>query len=1170
MEVKKGCLGYLFSFLTMFVLTLVLAGEMKQVQAENCTEHVYDYECDNFCNVCGAFRVADHDYVTYGGNANIHWRECDCGYVSNGSLHWYEDDSDTDCNECGYVRELKHSFDSIKYDELFHWKECDCGLQEKKELHTYVNGTCKICNNMKPDWYDESAHRRKDGVEYLSLKEAAVYCKNQLVNRNIWMEVNYYIDSEKVFQLGESQKILYEEICQHTGVPTEGDLLWDLWVGQYSEEDSFDGKIHFISVYNWMHNYGTSFEQEQKLSEEIAKILKELKIDTLSDYDKIYAIYKYICDHVAYSHETAWYQSDSYNQMITSAYGALMNGYAVCDGYADLVYRMMLEAGIDTRIIENYAHAWNIVKLDGIYYCLDATWDAPSSEYWNFLLGLSEFTCNSDSDYHIGGSQYRSEEFLNKYPVSDVAYGKTISQTDEVIESGSSDGVHWSLTGTGVLTISGNGVISEQIGTWRYWQGFVKKIVIEEGITAIGKKAFAAHSALEEVVLPKSVTEIGDMAFWACDSLYSINLTNNLKSIGKEAFRNCNGLIEVVIPDSVTFLGEGAFRECFFLEKVTLSKGISVLSRETFYDCSSLRTVVFHEGLKEIGDSVFERCSALENIVFPESLQKIGNCAFKEAFHWKKKVSVTIPEKVNEVGEFCFSTSNVYEIIWKASAETVKNEAFYYCYQLENVILGDSVKEISNRAFCDCISLKTLTLSGQLEQIGTEAFMFCKSLSEVIIPGSMNDVGAHAFYRCENLASIILKDGVKCIGKFAFAECPVETLTVPASVSRLGEFAFGWCNRLKKVYFDGEPPRIPSGDMTPFQDVHGSMYYYGGKGNWTTEIKNRLTNDGSVLWIDRTAEQEHKHAFNQSFDNNNHWKECTCGDVISVAPHIYATEQSTVCEVCGYERTVAAEHKHVYLPAYDKESHWKECECGEIINQNFHVYLDSDSAQCLSCDYSRTGDQTLEEMPWIYDEFTHWKEYEDGSYVLYGPHEFTYEQDPDCNICGYIREVEHKHKNVFSYDEESHFMECETCGERSNVTPHAFKSDCTAKCNACKFTREASEHQYNIIAHNDEKHWMECACGLKTEQEEHVWKESKIGNVIMYECEYCDAEKEEYESSDDLLDSSEETSKEPSVPSYTDEPSGGNNMVIIISVLAAVLLLGGIGFAVVIKKKNKN
>ena len=128
-------------------------------------------------------------------------------------------------------------------------------------------------------------------------------------------------------------------------------------------------------------------------------------------------------------------------------------------------------------------------------------------------------------------------------------------------------------------------------------------------------------------------------------------------------------------------------------------------------------------------------------------MQKIGNCAFKEAFHWKKKVSVTIPEKVNEVGEFCFSTSNVYEIIWKASAETVKNEAFYYCYQLENVILGDSVKEISNRAFCDCISLKTLTLSGQLEQIGTEAFMFCKSLSEVIIPGSMNDVGAHAFYR---------------------------------------------------------------------------------------------------------------------------------------------------------------------------------------------------------------------------------------------------------------------------------------------------------------------------------------------------------------------------------------------------------------------------------------
>ena len=1030
MEAKKGCLGYLLAFLTVFVLTLVLAGAMKQVQAEN----------------------------TYS--------------------------------------------DEILYDDMWHWKK---SKSREKEYHIYSGDTCEVCGNSKPDWYDESAHKVKDGVKYVSLKEVAAYLKKQLMNRETGFDYYYYIDDEKLLQAGENWNAILEKICQHNGVSSEGDILLDLNTGVGGEEYFFDGKTHYYKITDWKPWYPTTLEQEQELVDEIKRILAELKVDTLTDYEKIHAIYDYICQHVTYAHEV---HGDEENRMVTSAYGALMKGRAVCDGYADLVYRMMLEAGIDTRVISNHAHAWNIVKLGDVYYCLDATWDAEQTEYYNFLLGLSEFRCVNDTDYHMDSNETHTDDFYAQYPVSPVAYGKTIPQTDKVIESGYFAGGQWTLTGTGVLTFSGSGSIPEWGGGWKEWQGFVKKIVIEEGITAIGNMSFAAHCSLEEVIIPESVTKIGDRAFCYCDRLSSITLPNKVNSLGKDVFRGCSKFTEVVIPDSVISLGEGAFRGCFLLENIVLSKNISALEKHTFYDCTGLRTLELPSALKEIGEGAFENCVNLGKIQFPDTLQKLGEDAFKNAFNWKEKASVVLPESVTEVSLTCFENAEINELVWNASAECIEPETFYECLFLENVVLGDAIKEIKQRAFVGCCSLKTLTLPENLEKAGPEAFARCKSLIEVTVPGSLKYITDAMFLHCDNLAVIELQEGTECIGKSAFERCSVEVLVLPASINRLDEFAFNGCDKLRKVIFEGEPPKASS-SARPFNSMFDA-YYWQDCGDWTQKAKNNLVSEGSAYWIAR-----------HSVD----------------AEHVVSTEWRT-----------------------NNFVHWHQCEGCELeYDKGEHVYDSKSDLICNVCDCFCMLDTPVGEVDWYYDEYTHWKGIVDQNFVDEGPHEFSYEQDPDCNVCGYIREVEHTHKNVFTYDEESHYMECETCGERSNVNPHAFKSDCSAKCNACKFTRESvSEHQYIVPAHNEKKHWMECACGLKAEQEEHIWLESKVGNVIMHQCEYCKAEKEDYESSEN-----------PSDFASTDNTFGGSNMIIIISAIAAVLLLGGIVIVVVVKKKHK-
>lgn len=1122
MEAKKGCLGYLLSFLTMFVLVLVLAGEIKQVRAENCTEHVYDYECDTRCNECGEFRTVMHSYTERKMNETHHWYECVCGEKAGISIHNYgvRGNDNSRCEHCEYTRHEDHEFLEQKSNGTYHWMECACGAITSHELHEFKSnkGTCNACGQQQPAYYDKSSRKVRDKETYLSLEEAGAYLREQMVSRVESLPLMFYLDEDRYLNDGQLWDIIFQETKKHTGVPNEGDFLMWNWHGAwYDMEVAFENGVTYVKIPHVDIQYYSNWEKEQVLAAEIERVLDELNVYEMSDYDKVCAIYDYVCSNISYSKEvennvSQWGSEADWDDH--SAYGGLILKETVCQGYCTLMYRMLLQAGIENRVIVGETHGWNLVQLDGKNYLLDATWDAGNEVYLYFLNGQTSFREDHDvivgdtiyttvgAEGHRGDPTYITEEFKQKYPTSPTDYGVSLSKTGEYMASGQcGDNVFWTLDWNGLLTVSGNGAMWDVLDTmpWDGYGEYVKKAVIKNGITSISDMAFYNNCSMEEVSIPETVTSIGFSAFGQCDSLKAIEIPNSVKEVGEEAFIGCSSL-----------------------KQATLSKKMTKISKNMFRYCVELESVEITEGIKEIDMYAFGSCLGLKGISFPKSLQTIKSEAFLGAFDVNGHVKLIVPENVEVVEKLAFAASEVYEVVWNSKSEHLESLVFAECPYLRKVEISDRVTSIGEGTFRLCNDLRYVKLPDNLQKTDKGVFEYCRGLQEIEIPGSLKQVAEEMFIRCENLTSIVFHDGTEIIEEDAFQACyALEELTLPASIKKLGNFAFGWCNGLKRVYFEGEPPKISSGEGTPFQDVHGDLYYWEEKGNWTQKLKDRLTNAGSVFWIARHAAD---------------------------AEHVVSIEWRS-----------------------DLDFHWHQCQGCELeYDRGEHVYDSKSDLSCNVCDAVYMFDTPVGEVDWYYDEFTHWKGIVDQNFVDEGPHEFTYEQDADCNICGYIREVEHKHKNVFSYDEESHYMECETCGERSNVNPHAFKSDCSAKCNACKFTREAGEHQYIILAHNDEKHWMECACGLKAEQEEHIWQESKIGNVIMYECEYCDAEKEEYESSDDLLDASEETSKEPSVHSYTDEPSGGNNIVIIISVLAAVLLLGGIGFAVVIKKKNKN
>ena len=254
----------------------------------------------------------------------------------------------------------------------------------------------------------------EDVVYYDSASEAASELRKAMKDRESEVTVGVIkdVDQEGLKKLIRS---LLKKAVRHTGVPDEGDYI----NFQYSRYDA-SAKTEKVNgdmgvVVRYKLSYYDSAAQEEALDEKIGEVLESLDLDGKSDYEKVVAIHDWLCDNVEYD------SADGIDLRRT-AYDAIVNGTAVCQGYSNAFYRMLLEAGVDNRIIfgegvedsgARMAHTWNIVDLYGDYYYVDVTWDDSTGSLDYFLKPAGEFT-----DSHIAGDEYAGDFFTKTYPVS--------------------------------------------------------------------------------------------------------------------------------------------------------------------------------------------------------------------------------------------------------------------------------------------------------------------------------------------------------------------------------------------------------------------------------------------------------------------------------------------------------------------------------------------------------------------------------------------------------------------------------------------------------------------------------------------------------------------------------------------------------------------------------
>ncbi len=219
--------------------------------------------------------------------------------------------------------------------------------------------------------------------------------------------------------IAEFGMALLEGALAHDGTPTGGDyLFWHM--ESYGLRAGWSGND---ITYTYSVTYRSTAAQEEALDAAVDALLAQLDLDGKSDHEKVCAVYDYMTENIYYDHDGLFDDSD---QTKYTAYGALVEGSAVCQGYASLFYRLMLELGIDARVVAGTGngggHGWNIVELGGVFYNVDATWDASYAQeafpYEYFLK------CEDHFDDHFRDGEYETDSFEAAYPMAQRCFSE--------------------------------------------------------------------------------------------------------------------------------------------------------------------------------------------------------------------------------------------------------------------------------------------------------------------------------------------------------------------------------------------------------------------------------------------------------------------------------------------------------------------------------------------------------------------------------------------------------------------------------------------------------------------------------------------------------------------------------------------------------------------------
>lgn len=388
----------------------------------------------------------------------------------------------------------------------------------------------------------------------------------------------------------------------------------------------------------------------------------------------------------------------------------------------------------------------------------------------------------------------------------------------------------WTLTlDNNTLTISGAGEMDdyEQWGNnpqpWQQYSSYINKVHIADGVTSIGKQAFANCNNITSVNLPNSINHIGAYAFestqlyyddsnWSNGVLYIDNcliianeevsgdyaIAEGTRIIADNAFSTYieNDLLTgLILPNSVTHIGKGAFNSRN-IKKVSIGSGTQFIGENAFVNCYNLAEInVAATTPPVIAANTFQYISTDLQITVPAGSESL----YMADPNWKRLFDIASGVVEGVCGDHLTWVLNLAD-----STLTISGYGDMYDYDVWN--------------------------DETYFPMPWEEFIY-DNIKNIILPDGITSIGDFAFLNDSyNMTSIHLPEGIRRIGKYAFAgNYGLTSISIPASVELIDTAAFYYCTELTAVQVNSNNRHYCSENGVLFNKDKSTLIIYPAK-----------------------------------------------------------------------------------------------------------------------------------------------------------------------------------------------------------------------------------------------------------------------------------------------------------------------------------------------------
>ena len=334
---------------------------------------------------------------------------------------------------------------------------------------------------------------------------------------------------------------------------------------------------------------------------------------------------------------------------------------------------------------------------------------------------------------------------------------------------------------------------------------------VEKPFKHIAGMTFATCQTLTELVVPADIPSCYNSPFQECKNLRKVTILADLSLWNSDTvtgpFASCTALEEAEIPNAVR-VPNYMFRNCPALKRLTLPDTVTEIGDSAFGGTAALTEVNMPPNLRSIGDNAFDHGDGFPNSgltrfgdnVFPATLVSLGEKAFRDtSLEGVVDLSKT-PLTAVPLGAFI--RTKVTGVLLPPTVAAIGQDAFNGCSALTAIEIPDAVETIGPGAFNEATKLAQFNIPKRLKTIGKEAFNKCplSDCDDLVFPKcfegftdcNTNNTGK-SFADCSGFhANVDLSRCTKLttLPYGAFARMGFKTITLPRSLTAIGNFAF--------------------------------------------------------------------------------------------------------------------------------------------------------------------------------------------------------------------------------------------------------------------------------------------------------------------------------------------------------------------------------------------